>query len=133
MVQRSKHPEGVAFDPTPHGFFSKSRVDLSVHRTVVRRFSRREFRFRRSSLRTSSDAENNGAALAKVHGEFLVCVASKLANAPMERIATEGGGLTGMCFSSGKIQLSNDTNTDRRIDMAACSELGVRSVLAIHS
>jgi len=42
-----------------------------------------------------------------------------------------GISLTGLCLSSGKILICNDTNTDRRVDLQLCKEMGIRSVLIV--
>jgi hypothetical protein len=42
-----------------------------------------------------------------------------------------GVGLTGICLSTGKVELCNDVETDSRADLEACAELGVRSVLVV--
>jgi len=132
MVQRSKHSAAAAFDPTPQGFSANRELISSLTDRSSAAFPIVNFDFDALLSVLLRTPKTTGAALAKVHGEFLVCVASKGANAPVVGTRCHRtAGLTGRCFSSGKIQLSNETNSDRRIDFAACSELGVRSVLAI--
>jgi len=71
-----------------------------------------------------------GAAIALERDGKMVCRATTGGNAPDlgVRVVTASG-LTGACLQTGEIQLCSDTETDARVDAAACRQLGVRSML----
>jgi len=72
----------------------------------------------------------NGAAIALEREGQMVCRATTGGNAPDLGVRVEtASGLTGTCLKTGEIQLCSDTETDARVDAAACRRLGVRSML----
>jgi hypothetical protein len=82
--------------------------------------------------RLLSTPHATGAALALASNEVLICVASRGPCAPpIGARCSRDAGLTGLCFSSGKVQLCNDTGSGGHANAAACDQLGARSVLAI--
>ena len=72
-----------------------------------------------------------GTAVVVAFGNEMECIRS-IGDAPSIGSRTQVGvGLTGTCFSSGKVQLCNDVENDSRADLQACADLGVRSVLVV--
>jgi GAF domain-containing protein len=57
------------------------------------------------------------------------CAASGITAPPVGTQLSSAGGLTNLCLTTGEIQLCNDVEQDSRADAAACTELGIRSVL----
>jgi hypothetical protein len=72
-----------------------------------------------------------GIALLVADGNETECVRSIGDAPPIGSRGHAGVGLTGICFSSGKIELCNDVEKDSRADLQVCADLGVRSVLVI--
>lgn len=74
----------------------------------------------------------SGAAIALYHDGELVCRASHGATAPLlgSRLDSRAG-LSGECLHTAQIQLCNDAQTDLRVDLDTCSQLGVRSVAVL--
>ena len=73
-----------------------------------------------------------GAAIAFTTEDALCCRAS--AGSPAPEVGArlqEGTSLTGLCFSTGEIQMCNDTKSDRRVDPQLCKEKGIQSVLVL--
>jgi hypothetical protein len=72
-----------------------------------------------------------GAALVSAFGNEMECIRS-IGDAPSIGSRSHTGvGLTGICFSTGKVELCNDVENDPRADLQACADLGVRSVLVV--
>lgn len=72
-----------------------------------------------------------GTAVVVAFGNEMECIRS-IGDAPsIGARSLVGVGLTGTCFSSGRVQLCNDVENDSRADLQACSDLGVRSVLVV--
>jgi len=72
----------------------------------------------------------DGAAIALERDGQMVCRATTGGNAPDLGVRVETtSGLTGACLQAGETQLCSDTETDARVDAAACRQLGVRSML----
>ncbi len=72
-----------------------------------------------------------GAAIALREGKEMVCVAAQgTAPDPGMRVDPEFG-FSGMCVRKGRILVCDDTETDPRVDRAACLRLGVRSIIAV--
>jgi TonB family protein len=71
-----------------------------------------------------------GAAVALTRGSEMICRATAGADAPGLgiRLSTTSG-LSGACLQTGTIQQCGDTETDPRVNAAACRRLGVRSIL----
>ena len=71
-----------------------------------------------------------GAAIALTRDGEMVCRATTGVNAPDLGMRAEmDAGLSGACLKSGEIQQCSDTETDPRVNAAACRQLGVRSML----
>ncbi len=76
--------------------------------------------------------KTDGAAVGLARSDVLVCVAAGGSCGP--KIGTRcsrNEGLTGLCFTSGRVQLCNDAEKDDAADAVACRQIGVKSVLAI--
>ncbi len=73
----------------------------------------------------------SGAAIALREGGHLVTVASSGDSAPDVGIEVNlDSSFAGLCFKSGATQVCNDTETDQRVNAAACRALQVRSMTA---
>ena len=74
----------------------------------------------------------SGAAVILERNREWVCRASSGAGAPElgARLGSEPG-LTEECIKSRQVQRCDDTETDPRVDVAACRSLGVRSVIMV--
>ena len=72
------------------------------------------------------------AAIALTRGDEMVCRATTGPNAPGlgVRLNTNAG-ISGACVSTREVQRCDDTETDPRVDAAACRELGIRSMLVV--
>jgi len=71
-----------------------------------------------------------GAAIALREGKEMVCVAAQgTAPDPGMRVDPEFG-FSGMCVRKGRILVCDDTETDPRVDRAACQRLEARSMIA---
>jgi hypothetical protein len=93
--------------------------------------------------RLSSDCDNSltellgrpkitGAAIAVAVNNHLECVCARGINAPpLGSRCYPGVGLTGLGFSSGRLQLCNDVQNDSRVDQEACADLNAKSVLVV--
>jgi TonB family protein len=72
------------------------------------------------------------AALALRFGDEIVCRAANGPNAPDIGVRIDAGsGLSGACIRTREIQFCEDTESDPRVDAAACRQLQVRSVLIV--
>ena len=80
--------------------------------------------------RSATDA--TGAAIALARDNEMVCRATTGINAPGlgVRLNTRTG-LSGACFRTREAQICDDTETDPRVDPAACRELNVRSIVVV--
>ena len=82
--------------------------------------------------RAMGSMEATAAAIALSTEDGVCCRAST--GAPAPEVGTRlyaGSGLTRLCFSTGEIQLCNDTNADPRIDPQVCKAIGIRSALVL--
>jgi TonB family protein len=72
------------------------------------------------------------AAIALTRSGELVCRATTGPNAPGlgVRLPTNSG-LSGACVTTRQVQRCDDTETDARVDAAACRDLGIRSMLVV--
>lgn len=72
------------------------------------------------------------AAIALTRGDEMVCRATTGPNAPDlgVRLNTNSG-ISGACVTTREVQRCDDTETDSRVDAAACRELGIRSMLVV--
>jgi len=72
-----------------------------------------------------------GAAIALSGGKEMVCLAAQ-GNAPdLGMRLDQRFGFSGMCVRKGRILFCDDTETDPRVDQAACLRLGARSMIAV--
>ncbi|HZQ18846.1 MAG TPA: GAF domain-containing protein [Terriglobales bacterium] len=72
-----------------------------------------------------------GSALALAHQDGMICRATAGSNTPP--VGTEvdlSAGLSGECIRQGKPLRCDDTESDPRVDGAACREFGIRSIVA---
>lgn len=92
-------------------------LDLLLHQIVEQ--ARRETRA-------------SGAAIALVHGSEVICRATIGESAPDlgVRLSTRSG-LSGACYQSRQIQRCDDTESDARVDAAACHHLEIRSMAVL--
>src|SRR6202022_87768 len=73
-----------------------------------------------------------GAVIALVRGEEVVCRASTGPGAPGTGVRLDPrNGLLGSCFQTRQLQQCTDTETDPRVDPAACRHFGLRSIVAL--
>ena len=73
-----------------------------------------------------------GAAIALARAGEMVCRATAGEDAPDLGVRLETtSGLSGACLQTGEIQQCGDTETDPRVNAAACRRLGVRSILIL--
>lgn len=73
-----------------------------------------------------------GAAIALLRGEEMVCRASSGEYAPGLGIRLDvRSGLPAACVQTGEVQLCVDAENDPRMDIEACQEAGIRSILMI--
>jgi hypothetical protein len=72
-----------------------------------------------------------GTAVLVTDGNEMECIRSIGDAPPIGSRGHAGVGLTGICLSTGKIELCNDVENDSRADLQACADLGVKSVLAV--
>lgn len=73
-----------------------------------------------------------GAAIAVYHEGELVCRASHGITAPPLGSRLDlGVGLSGECLRTRQIEQCNDVQTDPRVDVEACSRLGVQSIVVL--
>jgi TonB family protein len=73
-----------------------------------------------------------GAAIALARNGEMVCRATTGGDAPELGVRFEmTSGLSGACLQTGTIQQCGDTETDPRVNAAACRNLGVRSILVL--
>jgi TonB family protein len=71
-----------------------------------------------------------GAAIGLAYGSRIVCRATTGATAPdVAACLNNGSGISEACVRTGKVQVSEDVESDSRIDAATCRRFGVRSVL----
>ncbi len=83
-------------------------------------------------VRASTATRARAAALALKRGDEMVCRAATGAHAPDLGIPLNTrDGLSGACLRSRQSQLCLDTESDSRVDAAACRRLGVRSMLVV--
>jgi GAF domain-containing protein len=81
--------------------------------------------------RASTLMRADGAALATWQGNRMVCQASAGTSVP--DIGTEvdaNSGLAGLCVRTGQVWRCDDATSDRNVNVEACRELGIRSVIA---
>ena len=73
----------------------------------------------------------DGAALAMWQGNQMICQAG--AGTALTAVGSEvstGGGLSGLAVRTGRAWRCNDSENDHRVNVEACRELGIRSVIA---
>jgi putative methionine-R-sulfoxide reductase with GAF domain len=73
-----------------------------------------------------------GAAIAFAQRGLLICGAAAGDFAPeIGKMINTGSGFTGVCASSGTVQLCSNTALDSRLDADACRKLGVSAIIVI--
>jgi len=72
-----------------------------------------------------------GAAIALTRNGEMVCRATTGRNAPDMGVRLDNAGFSAECLRVGTLQRCDDTETDPRVDAAACRLLGVRSILVV--
>jgi GAF domain-containing protein len=75
--------------------------------------------------------EATGAAIALSRGKEMVCLAAQGAAPDLGMRLDQQFGFSGMCVRKGRILFCDDTETDPRVDRAACQQLGTRSMIAV--
>jgi hypothetical protein len=74
----------------------------------------------------------SGAAIALKSGELMVCRARAGEMAPDIGSRLDiSSGLSGECVRTGQVLRCGDTESDRRVDLAVCRHLGVRSIVVM--
>jgi len=74
----------------------------------------------------------NGAAIAFMRDGEMVCRATTGESAPDLGVRVDASsGLVGDCIRRGEVQLSQDAETDARVNAEACRRLGVRSMVVM--
>jgi TonB family protein len=83
-------------------------------------------------VRAASVTHASGAAAAVLRDDKLVCRAATGKHAPDLGIPlSTRDGLSGACIRTHSPQLSNDTDSDSRVDPATSRALGIRSILVV--
>ena len=73
-----------------------------------------------------------GAVVALAEGDQIICRArAGLIGPPLGAGLDPNSGISGECIRSGELLYCDDTETDPRVNLAACRQLGIRSILAI--
>lgn len=81
--------------------------------------------------RAQSLTGGSGAAIALSAGDSMMTVASSGPSAPDVGVPVRiQGSFAGLCAQTGLTQVCNDTDTDPRVDAAACRSLNIRSMVA---
>ena len=79
-----------------------------------------------------SETNAAGAAIALLRSGEFVCRATAGKHTPdLGCHLSDDSGLSGACIQSREVQRCNDSETDTRVDAAACRRLGVRSVVVV--
>jgi L-methionine (R)-S-oxide reductase len=74
----------------------------------------------------------NGAAIAlKQQGELICRATAGDFASEIGAVINAGSGFTGLCISSGIMQLCNNTALDSRVDADACQKLGVSAIIVV--
>lgn len=81
--------------------------------------------------RAADATHATAAALALLRGKQMVCRAATGLHAPDLGVPLETRGLSGACVRSRAPQLSEDTESDPRVDPAVSRRLGIRSMLVV--
>ena len=76
-------------------------------------------------------AKATGAAIALREGNEMVCRAAQGTAPDLGMRLDDRSGFSGMCLRKARILFCDDTETDPRVDRAACLRLGVRSIIAV--
>jgi hypothetical protein len=73
-----------------------------------------------------------GAAIAAERGNEMVCVAtSGLTAPPLESCVQTNSSLSGECLRTGQILRCDSIETDTRVDVDSCRQLGIESILVL--
>jgi GAF domain-containing protein len=109
-------PENEESDPMPLGF-EESLGPLLERALLV------------SNALLASKA--TGAAIAMSEGKEMVCLAAQGTAPDLGMRLDPQFGFSGMCVRKGRILFCDDTETDPRVDRAACQRLDARSMIAV--
>ena len=72
-----------------------------------------------------------GAAIGLSKGREMVCMAAQGTAPDVGARLDPQSGFSGMCARKRRILLCDDAETDPRVDLAACRQLGTRSMIAV--
>ena len=72
-----------------------------------------------------------GAAIALNRGKGMLCLAAQGTAPDLGMRLDQQSGFSGMCVRKGRSLFCDDTETDPRVDRAACQRLGARSMVAV--
>ena len=82
--------------------------------------------------RTQDLTRADGAVIEILEGEELVYrAASGIVTAYVGLRLKVGKSLSGKCIATGEIMLCDDSETDARVDRAACQRIGLRSMVVV--
>ncbi|MEG4069260.1 diguanylate cyclase [Microcoleus sp. Pol11C2] len=82
--------------------------------------------------RTQDLTRADGAVIEMVEGDEMVYrAASGIASAYVGLRLKVGTSLSGKCIATGQIMLCDDSETDARVDRAACERIGLRSMVVV--
>ena len=81
--------------------------------------------------RAMSATRATGAAIALSEDRETVCVAAQGTAPHVGTRLDPQFGFSGMCARKGRILLCDDAEMDPRVDLAACRQLGTRSMIAV--
>jgi GAF domain-containing protein len=81
--------------------------------------------------RAMSATRATGAAIALSEGRQMVCVAAQGTAPDVGTRLDLQVGFSGMCARKSRILLCDDAEMDPRVDLAACRQLGTRSMIAV--
>ena len=81
--------------------------------------------------RAMSATRATGAAIALSEDREMVCVVAQGTAPDVGTRLDPQFGFSGMCARKGRILLCDDAEMDPRVDLAACRQLGTRSMIAV--
>lgn len=117
-AQRPERADANHYADCPSDFFSKETEEESRLSKAL------------EEIRLVTGA--NGAAIAMVRGDQMVCCATSGDNVPdLWTQLDPDNGLTGRCMRTRELQQSLDTERDPRVNLEACRRLEVRSIVVV--
>jgi N-acetylmuramoyl-L-alanine amidase len=110
---------------------SLSSVMAAQHKLAVSDFDfQAKLEFIAQQAQEIADAA--GVVIALAEGESIVCRArSGLVGPPLGARLNPQSGISGECVRTAEVLHCEDTEHDARVDLSACRELGIRSILAV--